>query len=167
MGQIVCLCSSSQLQQSYSRRYINCIQSVPSFPCSNSMRIAEKMHEVFISMFWILIYVSSLFQILRICWDHGARGVVVLGFFPTAATEKKHCTFSYTKKWGSLNYCLQKLGIYLKTKESWYHWTVGRRRRYWGFLYTGQCYVRTFLLILSIMDAFASFLSLALHFRWK
>lgn len=42
MGQIVCLCSSSQLQQSYRRRYSDCSQSVPSFTCSNSMRIAEK-----------------------------------------------------------------------------------------------------------------------------
>lgn len=60
MGQIVCLCSSSQRQQSYSRRYVDCIQSMPRFLCSNSMRIAEKMHEFFTSMFLILVYVSIL-----------------------------------------------------------------------------------------------------------
>lgn len=88
MGQIVCWCNSSQLQQSYSRRDVSCSQSVPSFPCSNSMRMAKKcirfLHACFEFSFMCLVYFKSL----------GYAGIMVVGscgfgLLPAAYTEKK------------------------------------------------------------------------------
>lgn len=88
MGQIICWCSSSQLQQSYSRGDGSCSQSVPSFPCSNSMRMAKKCirfsQACFEFSFMCLVYFKSL----------GYAGIMVVGscdfgFFPAAYTGKK------------------------------------------------------------------------------
>lgn len=88
MDQIVCLCSSSQLQQSYRRRYSDCSQSAPSFTCSNSMRIAEKNAWGFYK--YILSSCLCVFSLLHL--------QAMLGyFFQLHLQKKKHCMFSYTK----------------------------------------------------------------------
>jgi len=87
----------------------------------------------------------------------GQGGVCGVGFFPAASTEKMHCMFSYTQKKVPLNTCLQELGIYLKDQRKLVSLDSGVKENV----------ITTSLLILSIMDTFASFLSWALHFTGK
>lgn len=95
MGQIVCLCSSSQLQQSYRRRYSDCSQSVPSFTCSNSMRIAEKNAWGFYK--YILNSCLCVFSLLHL---QAMLGCV----FQLHLQKKKNNTACFlTQKWFSLN----------------------------------------------------------------
>lgn len=98
MGQIVCWCSSSQLQQSYSRRDVSCSESVPSFPCSNSMRMAKKcirfLQACFEFSFMCLVYLKSLEY----------AGIIVVGscrfvFFSSCIyRKKKQCMLSWPKR---------------------------------------------------------------------
>lgn len=103
MGQIVCWCSSSQLQQSYSRRGVSCSQSVPSSPCSNSMRMAKKcirfLQACFEFSFMCLVYFKSL----------GYAGIMLVGscgfgllffFFPSCIYRKKEkqCMLCWPKR---------------------------------------------------------------------
>lgn len=142
MGQTVCWCSSSQLQQSYSRRDVSCSQSVPSFACSNSMRMAKKCIRVLQTWFEFssvcLVYFKSL----------GYDGIMVvgsceLGFFLQLHIEKKNqkktsACFPDQKenKKYSLIHIVKNRGFIWKIKASWDHWAVVWRR---------SCYVQGLL----------------------